>query len=200
MKRCRSALPLPRYVLRKPLKGGWGYFFNVPGWARAAGCPVKNEPLGTDYATAVERAETVLLPAFDSWRTGGVSDLVPAVAAVGTLDWVFAEYRADRRFTKLDPKTKRIHEVGFRLVGSYALKDGRRLGQARLSTITTAVADAVYEKLVVVIEPDAEGNMVERERRTSVNHAMKTCRRAWTSRRAGTPASCQRSIRSRRWA
>ena len=65
MKRCRSALPLPRYVLRKPLKGGWGYFFNVPGWARAAGCPVKNEPLGTDYATAVERAETVLLPAFD---------------------------------------------------------------------------------------------------------------------------------------
>ena len=108
-----------------------------------------------------------------------MSDLVPAVAAVGTLDWVFAEYRADRRFTKLDPKTKRIHEVGFRLVGSYALKDGRRLGQARLSTITTAVADAVYEKLVVVIEPDAEGNMVERERRTSVNHAMKTCRRAW---------------------
>jgi hypothetical protein len=83
---------------------------------------------------------------------------------------VFAEYRADRRFTKLDPKTKRNHEVGFRLVGGYALKDGRRLGEARLSAITTAVTDAVYEKLLVV-----DGI----ERRTTVNHAMKTCRRAW---------------------
>jgi len=27
----RSALPLPRYVLRKPLKNGtWAYFFNIP--------------------------------------------------------------------------------------------------------------------------------------------------------------------------
>src|ERR1700738_1373151 len=60
----RSALPLPRYVLRKPLKNAtWAYFFNVPTWARAAACPVKNEPLGTDYAAAVSRAETILLPA-----------------------------------------------------------------------------------------------------------------------------------------
>jgi hypothetical protein len=59
--RHRSALPLPRYVLRKPLKGGWAYYFNVPIWARKAECPVRNEPLGTDYAAAVQRAETVLL-------------------------------------------------------------------------------------------------------------------------------------------
>jgi hypothetical protein len=31
----RSALPLPRYTERKPLKSGsWGYFFHVPSWAR----------------------------------------------------------------------------------------------------------------------------------------------------------------------
>src|SRR5438046_1784697 len=64
----RSALPLPRYVLRKPIKSGWGYFFNVPTWARKAGCPVGNEALGTDYAAAVQRAESVLLAAFDEWR------------------------------------------------------------------------------------------------------------------------------------
>ena len=64
----RSALPLPRYVLRKPIKSGWAYYFNVPIWARKAGCPVQNEPLGTEYEAAVQRAETVLLPAFDSWR------------------------------------------------------------------------------------------------------------------------------------
>jgi hypothetical protein len=76
MKPPRSTLPLPRYVQRKPLKSGWAYFFNVPTWARRSGCTVKNEPLGTDYTAAVERAETILLPAFDSWRTGGGSDQV----------------------------------------------------------------------------------------------------------------------------
>jgi hypothetical protein len=150
MKPHRSALPLPRYVERKPLKAGWGYFFNVPTWARKAGCPMKNEALGTDYDAAVARAENVLLRAFDSWRTGGDSDGVPPVAAPGTLDWVIAEYRADRRFTKLDPKTKRNHEVGFNLVGDFVLKDGRRLGTIRAALITTAITDAVYDKLLIV--------------------------------------------------
>ena len=63
MKPPRSALPLPRYVIRKPLKGGWGYFFNVPTWARNVGCPMKNEQLGADYDAMLRRAETVLLPA-----------------------------------------------------------------------------------------------------------------------------------------
>src|SRR3990167_5220763 len=127
MKAPRSALPLPRYTLRRRLKSSVAYFFNVPTWARKAGCPISNEPLGDDYQAAVARAETVLLPAFDSWRTGGASDSAPAVPAkIGTLDWVFAEYRGDRRFSKLDPKTRRNHEVGFRLVGGYVLKDGRR--------------------------------------------------------------------------
>jgi hypothetical protein len=46
MKASRSALPLPRYTLRMPLKGGrWGYFFYIPTWARKAGCPLGNEPL-----------------------------------------------------------------------------------------------------------------------------------------------------------
>jgi hypothetical protein len=179
MKPPRSALPLPRYVRRKPLKNRWAYFFDVPTWARRT-CPVKNEALGVDYEIAVQRAETVLLPAFDSWRTGGASDNTPsAVAAPGTLDWVFAEYRSDRRFTKLDRKTRRIHESGFRLVGGYVLKDGRRLGGMRLALINTAVIDALYERLLVVKEVDADGNTVEWERRTRVNHAMKTCRRAW---------------------
>jgi hypothetical protein len=181
MKPRRSALRPPRYVERKPLKSGWGYFFNVPTWARKAGCPIKNEPLGTDHDAAVQRAETVLLPAFDSWRSGGKSDAqaISAAPTVGTLDWVFAEYRADRRFTKLDPGTRRLHERGFHLVGDYLLKDGRRLGSVRLTAINTSVIDDLYEKLLIVKDRDTEGNTVERERRTSTNHAMKTCRRAW---------------------
>jgi hypothetical protein len=179
MKPPRSALPLPRYVLRKPLKSGWGHFFNVPTWARKAGCPVKNEPLGNDHEAAVRRAETILLPAFDSWLSGGASEATPKVVAVGTLDWVFAEYRADRRFTKLDAKARRLHESGMRLVGDHILKDGRRLGAVRVTAIDTAVADALYERLLTVTKTDGNGNAIERERRTRVNHAMKSCRRAW---------------------
>jgi hypothetical protein len=92
---------------------------------------------------------------------------------------VFAQYRGDRRFTQLEDKTRRTHELGFRLVGGYTLKDGRRLGQASLSAINTAITDLVYEKLVAVQETDAAGNVIERERRTTINHAMKSCRRAW---------------------
>ncbi len=182
MKPPRTALPLPRYVRRKPLKsGGWGYFFDLPTWARGTDCPVHAEPLGVDYQKAVERAEIVLLPNFDAWRDGDkpTADQVSTVATAGTLDWVFAEYRADRRFKKLSARQKRNHEVGFRMVGGYVLKDGRRLGTAKLTSITTALVDELYGKLLVIKGKDADGNTVERERRTTANHAMKSCRRAW---------------------
>jgi len=167
--------------LRKPLKGGtWGYFFSLPGWARKAGCPIRHESLGTDYEAAVHRAETVLLPAFDAWRSDGDAADRPAdVAKSGTLDWIFAEYRADRRFTNLDARTKRNHETGFRLVGGYLLKNGQALGQQPIKAITSSIVDKVYDKLLIVSETDADGNVIERERRTTVNHAMKSCRRAW---------------------
>jgi hypothetical protein len=173
--------------LRKPVKGGgWRYFFNVPMWARKAGCPVRNEPLGNNYEAAMQRAETVLLPAFDQWLGGGK---VKPTTLPYTLDWLFAEYRADRRFTALDTRTKRNHEVGFRLVGGYVLKDGRRLGEVRLTAITTAVVDSLYQKMLVITETDAAGNPVIRERRTTINHAMKTCRRAWNVAARRNPAT-----------
>lgn len=176
----RSALPLPRYVERKPVSAGWAHYWHTPKWAKDADCPIDNEALGLDYAAAVKRAEEILLPAFDAWRTGDTKTATtPAIAAAGTLDWMFAEYRADRRYTKLDPKSKRNHEVGFKLVGGYVLKDGTRLGRKRLTAIDTALTDDLYEKLLILKTTDADGNAIERERRTTVNHAMKSCRRAW---------------------
>ena len=175
----RTALPLPRYVERRWTKAGWTYHFHVPTWAKRAGCPMHTEALGSDLDAAIKRAETILLPAFDAWRSGDAkiaSGTAPAIAAVGTLDWVFAEYRADRRYTKLDPKSKRNHENGFKLVGNYILKDKTRLGSRRPSLIDTSVTDALYEALLVV--KDEDGNVIG-ERRTTVNHAMKSCRRAW---------------------
>jgi hypothetical protein len=178
MKPPRSALPRPRHVEPRRLKSGClAYYFTIPTKARKAGCPMQNEALGTDYKAAVLRAETVLLPAFDAWLKGDVAaPSSPTVAAIGTLDWLFGEYRSDRRFTKLDAKTKRNRENGFKLVGGYVLKDNRRLGHAKVSAIDTSIIDDLYEALLPI--KDAEGNKVG-ERRTTVNHAMKTCRRAW---------------------
>jgi len=175
----RTALPLPRYVERRWTKAGWTFHFHVPTWAKRAGCPMHTEALGSDLDAAIKRAETILLPAFDAWRSGDAkiaSGTAPAIAAAGTLDWVFAEYRADRRYTKLDPKSKRNHENGFKLVGNYILKDKTRLGSRRASLIDTSVTDALYEGLLVA--KDEDGNVIG-ERRTTVNHAMKSCRRAW---------------------
>ena len=38
-------------------------------------------------------------------------------------------------------------------MGGHVLKDGRRLGQARLTAITTAITDALYEALLPVKDP-----------------------------------------------
>lgn len=186
--------PLPRYTRRKWLKGKqvWAYYFEPPTWARVPNsdrpeCPVGAEELGTDYNAAVRRVETVLLPAFDIWRVRGVSEPVSGKAPFGTLDWLFAVYRDTDKFRRLDKSTRALHEWGFNLVGRYVLKDGRRLGSIRLAAIDTGVVDPLYEKLLRVPEIDKDGKPVLdkngipvlRERRTTVNHAMKSCRRAW---------------------
>lgn len=192
--RHRTVNPLPRYTRRKWLKGKqvWAYYFEPPTWARVPNsdrpeCPVGAEELGTDYNAAVRRVETVLLPAFDIWRVRGVSEPVSGKAPFGTLDWLFAVYRDTDKFRRLDKSTRALHEWGFNLVGRYVLKDGRQLGSIRLAAIDTGVVDPLYEKLLRVPEIDKDGKPVLdkngipvlRERRTTVNHAMKSCRRAW---------------------
>jgi hypothetical protein len=173
----RTARRRPRYVEHRWTKAGWAYFFCVPSWARKAGCPMHNEALGTDLDAATERAETMPLPVFDAWRSGDTNTATtPAAARAGTLDWVFAEYRGDRRYTRLDPKSRRNHENGFKLVGGFRLTDGSLLGDRRAALIDTSVTDALYEALLPL--KDDAGNVIG-ERRTTVNHAMKTCRRAW---------------------
>jgi hypothetical protein len=180
----RSALPLPRYTRRKRLKkGSVAYFFDVPTWARERGCPVENEPLGTDYDLAVQRAERILLPAFDSWLKGGDdANPVGMGVVIGTLDWMFHEYRRTwkqktaKRLQPLSPGQCRVHETSIKMICEYILKDGRRLGTRRVSSVDTAFADDLFEKLLY---KDVDGEKVER--RTTVNHAMKTARGAWNT-------------------
>ena len=86
---------------------------------------------------------------------------------------------------------RKLREAGLSLVANHVLKDGRRLGAITLERVDTATVDRLYEKLLFVEEPvtdndgkpsiGADGSPIiyRRERRTTVNHAMKSCRRAW---------------------
>lgn len=60
------------------------------------------------------------------------------------------------------------------MICEYILQDGRRLGTRRVTSIDTAFVDQLYEKLLF---KTVYGQKVER--RTTVNHAMKTARGAW---------------------
>lgn len=178
--RRRSALPLPKYTRRLPGAGGkWLYYFTPPTWALKpkqaddrGPCPVGVESFGVDYDKAVRRVETVLLPLFEAWRTRGAVDLMPARGArSGTFDWLCAVYRGDEKFKTLGRRVRAHYESGLRLIGDYALKGGGRLGDLMLGAIDAATVDRLYQKLL----PLSEGG----ERRATVNHAMKSARRAW---------------------
>jgi len=153
MKPPRTALKLPRYCRRKPLKNGrWAYFFEPPTWAREQDCHVNAEPLGQDYTAAVERAEYVLLPAFDSWRSRGLTDMVPAAAVPGSFDWLVGIFKAHQKWKDIDHKTQRLYEQGLALFADHKLKDGTRAGSKQISDFTKGFVDAVYAKLLVVEE------------------------------------------------
>jgi hypothetical protein len=180
MKPPDTASKFPRYCRRKPLKSGrWAYFFEPPTWARKQSCPVKAEALGTERIAAVERAENVLLPAFDSWRSRGLTDMVPAFPVPGTFDWLVCVFKTHQKWKEIDHKTQRFYEQGLALFANHNLKDGSRAGSKQITDFTKGFVDAIYAKLLVVEGEDANGNIVMRERRRSANAAMTACRRAW---------------------
>jgi len=180
MKLPYTAVKFPRYCRRKPLKSGrWAYFFEPPTWARKQGCHVKAEALGEEHVAAVDRAENVLLPAFDSWRSRGLTDMVPASPVPGTFDWLVSIFKAHQKWKEVDHKTQRFYEQGLALFANHKLKDGSRAGSKQISDFTKAFVDAIYAKLLVVEDEDADGIIVKRERRRSANAAMTACRRAW---------------------
>jgi len=137
------------------------------------------EALGQNYDAAVSRAENVLLPAFDSWRTRGLSDLAPIGVTRGSFDWLIQGFKQQQKYKDVDAHTKRTYDNGTQLFADHILKDGSRAGSRQVGDFTKAFVDAVYAKLLVVESLDAGGNVVRRERRRMAIAAMGACRRAW---------------------
>jgi hypothetical protein len=102
-------LPLPRYVIAKPLASG--ATGTVPTRYRKMGCAIPNEPLGADYAVACGvngkggRA-FALNGLFDEWWKAKNGELVESVSRYGTVDWLFREYKAANAIASAFPNAR----------------------------------------------------------------------------------------------
>jgi hypothetical protein len=99
--------PLPRFVIAKRLaNGATGFYFHLPAVYRKLGCPVLNEPLGTDYNIACgengdggRAASRNAL--FDEWngiRKGESPAAQGGIASFGSVDWLFREYKTSKAY------------------------------------------------------------------------------------------------------
>lgn len=162
----------PRYMVVKRLKGGVaGYYWHAPTWALKAGCPVRREALGTDYADAKSRCDEVLNPQLDAWRRRGETATIDNRVAAGSFDWMVGVYKTSPRYKERPPKTRKSYDAVLKLVSAFKLKDGRCFGALQLASITPGAADRLYAKLRV----KADGT----ERNRTAVLAMRVCQRAW---------------------
>ena len=147
-------LPLPRYVIAKPLASGTtGFYFTVPTRYREMGCTIPNEPLGNDYAVACGvdgkggRA-AALNGLFDEWWKAKNGEPVESIARYGTVDWLFREYKASERYKKrVSARTRPDYERLMRIVIDLPTKRGDRVGQRPVKAITPRAADKIYEQV-----------------------------------------------------
>jgi hypothetical protein len=146
--------PLPRFVIPKTLaSGATAFYFNVPTFYRKLGCTISNEPLGTDYASACGddgnggRA-AALNGLFNEWNTKRKGGQVVAthVAAYGTVDWLFREYKQSKAYLeKVSPRSRPDYERTMLLITDIVTKKGDRIGERRIRAITPVSADKIYD-------------------------------------------------------
>jgi hypothetical protein len=171
--------PLPRFVIPKVLTtGATAFYFNVPTVYRRLGCPISNEPLGSDYIIACGedgkggRAAS-LNALFDEWtaRRKGGQVITGRIAAHGTVDWLFREYKQSKAYLeKVSPRSRPDYERTMRLITDIVTKKGDRIGERRIRAITPVSADKIYDII-------CDGPRGPRPRQGE--KALALCRRAW---------------------
>jgi hypothetical protein len=105
--------------------------------------------------------------------------MVPPSPVPGTFDWLVMVFKTHQKWKEIDHKTQRFYQQGLALFANHKLKDGSRAGSKQITDFTKGFVDAIYAKLLIVKDEDANGNIVMRERRRSAHAAMTACRRAW---------------------
>ncbi|MDO8877206.1 MAG: hypothetical protein Q8M24_18550 [Pseudolabrys sp.] len=167
-------MELPRHVRPKRLaSGATAFYYDVPQRYRAIKCPVPNEPLGTDYAAACEKAKT-LNGLFDEWdqQRKGLPISTPMAPKIGTVDWLFREYKVSLAYTKkVAMRSRGDYEKSMALLCDTLTKVGDRVGSRAIRSISPNGADKLYAKIVI----NKDG---ERRDRTAEKVVI-LCRKAW---------------------
>ena len=188
------SLALPRYVIAKPLKTGRvAFYFNVPTLYRRVGCPVPNEPLGTDYTTACgddgNGGRAYALNAlFDEWDTARrTGQPVPSPAMrFGSVDWLFAEYKRSEAYAqRVSARSRPDYERTMLLLADVLTKKGDRVGTRPVKAITPRSADKLYR---IVCEGGKSGRLRQGEK------VIALCRKAWRVVRRLYPDQFNRDV------
>ncbi len=149
---------LPAYVSpRRLADGSTAYYWCRPAWANPAlansqrpdarrravrhgkTCPLVTTALGADLSE-VHAKGAALNIAFREWREG-----VGATATPGSVDWLFAWYRGQKKFSEKRHKTRKGYQVAMEQVCQMAMKAGR-FGTRIAGKIDGPAADTLYEK------------------------------------------------------
>lgn len=164
---------LPRNVIAKRLASKRiAFYYNLPTRYRKLNCNVSNEPLGTDYAVACERAVT-LNGLFDEWDATrkGLPVSGTNEPKIGSVDWLFREYKASKAYTqKVELRSRRDYEWAMQQLCDALTKKNDRIGSRSVKSISPRAADKLYERLLV-------GPNGKRPR--TAEKIVKLCRKAW---------------------
>lgn len=139
----------PRYMVEKRLSGGAiSYYWTPPRKFRERGFSLHAEALGTDYATAIARADA-LNAHLDAWHQGkdAVKDL-DLQPGFGSLDWLVERYYQSRAFAKVSARCQPDYRRELKLVTDLLLKTGERVGTLKLRQISARAADKIYDRLL----------------------------------------------------
>jgi hypothetical protein len=118
------------------------------------GCTIPNEPLGNDYVVACGvdgnggRA-AALNRLFDEWwKIKNGEPLESGIARYGTVDWLFREYKASKRYReRVSKRTRPDYERLMQLVIDLPTKRGDRVGHRPVKSITPLAADKIYDHI-----------------------------------------------------
>jgi len=140
MKPLRTALKLPRYCRRKPLKNGrWAYSSSlqlghaskVVRWKRRHLAKITTPPLTVSRTSCCRR--------LISWRNAGAVRSSSHRSSRGSFDWLVQEFKQQQKYKDVDAHTKRTYDNGTQLFADHVLKDGSRAGSKQVADFTKAL-------------------------------------------------------------
>lgn len=157
-------------VERRISDGSVVYYWRVRKKDRVAGFPIDSEVLGTDYATAVDRA-SMLNAHYDSWRKGqGAVKNLDLSPRVGTVMWLFERYRRSAAFERVSERSRPEYLRALTRIEDLPTRTGGTIGELPVASISARAADKIYAAL----QHGPRGKRVRQ-----ANLSIDIARRAW---------------------